>query len=320
MILIVAEAKDGHLKKNLGELVTAAQQLAGGAPVAIAVLGADTTALAQEAATWPVSAVHALTAPELGAYSPDGWVAALTELVQSLGATAIVAGHSTEARDWLPRLAERLGGGMATDITGLSLNGGMVDITRPVLSGKGIATVRITAQPACLSIRPNAFASAAPGAAPAPITNHTPVIGQVARTLLEALSSGGNGKVELSDAEIIVAGGRGIRGPENWGPLQELADALGAALGASRAVVDAGWIAHHHQVGQTGKTVSPKLYIAVGISGAIQHLAGMSSSRYIVAINSDPNAPIFKIADFGIVGDLFEVLPQLTAAVKAAKG
>lgn len=320
MVLIVAEAKNDQIKKNIGELITAGQQLAGGGPVAIAVLCSDPAAIAAQAAAYPVAAVHALQSPAFDTYTAEAWVAGIADLVKSQGFKFILAGHSTESRDWMPRLAERLGGGMATDITGLSGSGSSAVITRPVLSGKGIATVTIPGSPAVMTIRPNAFAATVATGANAPITTHTPGIGDVARTILQVLAGEGSGKAELAEAEIIVSGGRGIKGPENWGPIQELADALGAALGASRAVVDAGWIGHTHQVGQTGKTVSPKLYIAIGISGAIQHLAGMSSSKYIVAINNNADAPIFKIADFGIVGDLFEVVPQLTAAIRAARG
>ncbi|HYE79256.1 MAG TPA: electron transfer flavoprotein subunit alpha/FixB family protein, partial [bacterium] len=294
-------------------------RLANGGPVAIALLGPAAAALAPAAAKFPVATVYTFSDSTLEPYTAGAYVAALVPFIRDKGFLFVIAGHTLESRDFMPRLAERLGSGLAVDVTAFEANGDDVSITRPVLSGKAIATVDVRPRPELMTVRPNAF-PAAEVTGSAAIEAVASDAQAAATVILELIKGDGAGKVELSEAEIIVTGGRGIRGPENWGPLRELADALGAALGASRAVVDAGWIEHSHQVGQTGKTVSPKLYIAVGVSGAIQHLAGMSSSKYIVAINNNPDAPIFKIADFGIVGDLFEVVPKLTEAVKAAKG
>ncbi|MEO7995187.1 MAG: electron transfer flavoprotein subunit alpha/FixB family protein, partial [bacterium] len=280
MLLIIGEVAEGVLKKNTGELITAAQTIAQGAPIGLALLGATAAAAASAATALPVATIFTFSDPALEPYTVETRVAALADFCKARDVTVVIAGQTLEARDWMPRLAARLGGAMVPDITGLVLEGSTVVITRPVLSGKGIATVVPAASPLLLTIRANAFPPAT-GTGSATIEAVSTSLAAATRKILEVAASTGSGKVELSEAEIVVSGGRGIKGPENWGPLQDLADALGAALGASRAVVDAGWIEHAHQVGQTGKTVSPKLYVAVGISGAIQHLAGMSSSKYI---------------------------------------
>jgi electron transfer flavoprotein alpha subunit len=225
-------------------------------------------------------------------------------------------------KDLAPRVAARLGAGLVSDCVSLALKNGALEARRPMYAGKAFATVRCEGEPQMATLRPNVFAlGPRDGARQAEV-----VPGKVdgsARARVTAVAASGEGKVELSEAQVIVSGGRGLKGPEHFHLVQELGQAFGAAIGASRAVVDAGWVDHHMQVGQTGKTVSPTLYIACGISGAIQHLAGMSSSKFIVAINKDADAPIFKIANYGLVGDAFEILPRLTAAAKAyfaAKG
>jgi electron transfer flavoprotein alpha subunit len=224
-------------------------------------------------------------------------------------------------RDFLPRTAAALKVGLAQECTEAALVDGLLECIRPIYAGKALARVRLTMVPAMATLRPNVFSPAEPDESRsaeavefAPELTPEKVRGQVA-----GIQAGEGQKIELTEADVIVSGGRGMKGPENFPIVQELADVLGGALGASRAAVDAGWIDHQHQVGQTGKTVSPTLYVACGISGAIQHLAGMSSSKFIVAVNKDPEAPIFGVADFGIVGDLFEVVPKLTEEVKKAK-
>src|SRR5262249_23681907 len=226
-------------------------------------------------------------------------------------------GASAIGKDLAPRVAARLGVGLATDCTALSADGGKLLATRPVFAGKANQKVAFAKVPAIASLRPKVFAPVSRNgnaAAVEPLAFSWDAAASRAKVV--GVKAAGGGKADLTESEIIVSGGRGLKGPENFRLIEELAEALGATVGASRAVVDAGWRPHSDQVGQTGKAVSPKLYVAVGISGAIQHLAGMSSSRCIVAINKDPEAPIFKVADYGLVGDLFEVVPALTRAVK----
>jgi len=213
-------------------------------------------------------------------------------------------------------VAAKLGAGLVSDCSALAIKDARLEARRAMYSGKVLATVSWAAEPQLATLRPNVFALGTPDAA----RQAEVVKGSVdtsARARVTETHATTQGKVELTEAQIVVSGGRGLKGPENFPLVEGLAAAMGAAVGASRAVVDAGWVDHQYQVGQTGKTVSPSLYVACGISGAIQHLAGMSSSRVIVAINKDPDAPIFKVANYGILGDVFEVLPKLTEVAKA---
>jgi electron transfer flavoprotein alpha subunit len=224
---------------------------------------------------------------------------------------------SSLGRDLAARVAARLGVGLASDCTALSAAGGRLVASRPIFAGKAIQKIAFPASPALASLRPKAFAPVT-GAGKAGTVEALAFAWDESapRAKVAGMAGAKSGKVDLTEAEIIVSGGRGMKGPEHFNLVEQLADALGGSVGASRAVVDAGWRPHGEQVGQTGKTVSPKLYVAIGISGAIQHLAGMTSSRCIVAINKDPDAPIFKVADYGIVGDAFEVVPALTDAIR----
>ncbi|MBA2244197.1 MAG: electron transfer flavoprotein subunit alpha/FixB family protein, partial [Gemmatimonadetes bacterium] len=220
-------------------------------------------------------------------------------------------------KDLAPRVAARLGVGYAADCTAFEVEGGEVVATRPRYAGKVFSRVRFTGKPALLSVRPNVVMPTQSARAGEIRNLDVNLDGVDAGAVVREVRAAGGEKLDVSEAPVIVSGGRGLREPENFKLLEELAEALGnAAVGASRAVVDAGWRPHGEQVGQTGKTVAPTLYFAVGISGAIQHLAGMRTSKYIVAINKDPEAPIFKVADYGIVGDLFEILPRLTEEVR----
>ncbi len=219
-------------------------------------------------------------------------------------------------KDLAPRVAAKTGAGLASDCVALEAKGGKLVARRPMYAGKAYATVEWAGEPQMATLRPNVFALGVPD----PARQAEVVKGNApasSRAKVTAVGVSAQGKVQLTEAQIIVSGGRGLKGPENFPLVEALAEAMGAAVGASRAVVDAGWVDHQMQVGQTGKTVSPTLYVACGISGAIQHLAGMSSSKCIVAINKDADAPIFKVADYGILGDVFEVLPKLTAVAKA---
>jgi electron transfer flavoprotein alpha subunit len=250
-------------------------------------------------------------------YTPDGSAAAVAEAGKR--AVAIVFGATATGRDLAPRVAARLGVGLATDVTEFGIEGGKVVVTRPVYAGKVLQRLRIDGSPALLSIRPNTVQPVESAAAGA-ITPFA-VPGFTQRVTVKAVKAAASAALDVAEAPIVVSGGRGLKEPQHFKLLEELAAALGnAAVGASRAVVDAGWRDHGAQVGQTGKTVSPSLYIAVGISGAIQHLAGMRTAKTIVAINRDKDAPIFKVADYGIVGDLFEIVPRLTAEIRKLRG
>ena len=229
---------------------------------------------------------------------------------------AVLIPYTAMGKDVAPRVAARVGAGLVSDVVNLEVKDGKLEARRPVYAGKALATVRWEGEPQMATLRPNVFALGTAEAARKYDTVTGTADVSTRRARVQSVQAAGAGKVELTEAQIIVSGGRGLKGPENFHLVEELANALGAAVGASRAVVDAGWVDHQMQVGQTGKTVSPTLYVAAGISGAIQHLAGMSSSKVIVAINKDADAPIFKVADYGIVGDVFEVLPKLSAAAK----
>ncbi|HSM60957.1 MAG TPA: electron transfer flavoprotein subunit alpha/FixB family protein, partial [Longimicrobiales bacterium] len=258
---------------------------------------------------------------ELGEYNPDGYAQVVAERVRGGEYSAVVFPATTLGKDLAPRVAARLDVPLAGDVTGLEVADGELRIVRPVYSGKAFAHVRLEATPALVSIRPNVFQRAERPAAGTVETVAVELDASAWPTRVVEREAAGEGALDVSEATIIVSGGRGMKDPSNWHLLEALRDAIGngAALGASRAVVDAGWRPHGEQVGQTGKTVAPKLYVAIGISGAIQHLAGMRTSGTIVAINKDRDAPIFNVADYGIVGDLFDVVPKLTEEVTALR-
>lgn len=321
-IFAFAESRDGEIRKVAHETVTAARQLADamGTEVHAVVLGGSGAGAA--AAELGAAGADKVFVGESGAfekYSAEGFTTVIVKFIQENGCDAAVFAASALGKDLAPRVAARLGAGYAADCTGLEVQDGTVVATRPEFAGKLIAQVAATAKPAVVSIRPNVFLpSEGNGKAgevqPLDVSVNEADFGAVVREI----KAGAAEKMDVAEAPIVVSGGRGLGSPENFKLLEDLADAFGgkAAVGASRAVVDAGWRPHSEQVGQTGKTVAPTLYIAVGISGAIQHLAGMRTSRYIVAINKDPEAPIFKVADYGIVGDLHEILPRMTDEVR----
>lgn len=263
--------------------------------------------------------------PEYKDYSTDAYAIALTTLVEKYGPTSMLIGATPNGRDLGPRVSCRLKTGLTADCTGLDIDeeSGNVAWTRPAFGGNLMATILCPEhRPQIGTVRPGVFKKGEPDASHAAevITEDIHVSeDQIRAKVLELIKEMGDENVDLEGAEIIVSGGRGVGGPEGFEPIKALAEVLGATVGTSRAAVDAGWISHAHQVGQTGKTVGPKLYIACGISGAIQHLAGMNSSDVIVAINKDPDAPIFDVADYGVVGNLFEVLPVLTEEIKKAR-
>jgi electron transfer flavoprotein alpha subunit len=314
-VLVVAEQRDGALRKGSLEMVTAARQVADalGGTVDALVFGAGavsgTDALGKAGADRILTASH----PSFGLYQPDGYAATIAAAGKSHA--VIVFGATATGRDLAPRVAARLGVGLATDVTAVAVDGGKVVVTRPVYAGKAIQRLRLDGTPAIFSLRPNSLPVADQPRAGTAAVAEVPAF--TARVTVTGIKAPAVAALDVAEAGTVVSGGRGLKEPANFKLLEELADALGgAAVGASRAVVDAGWRDHAAQVGQTGKTVSPSLYIAVGISGAIQHLAGMRTAKTIVAINRDKDAPIFKVADYGIVGDLFEIVPKLTAEIK----
>jgi electron transfer flavoprotein alpha subunit len=318
-ILVFIEQRGGAVRAVSREALGEATRLAatlGGPVVGVCCAAADPglAALGDAGATEVLLATH----PTFELYEPTGYARAIVAAVEQVKPAALLFAASAMGRDLAPRVAARLGVGLAADCTALAVEGGRLIATRPVYAGKAQQRVAFTGTPAVASLRPKVFTPASGGnGGSAKVTPLAFTAPDAPKARVREVKATTAGKVDLTEAEIIVSGGRGLKGPEHFDIVEALAEALGATVGASRAVVDAGWRPHGDQVGQTGKTVSPKLYVAVAISGAIQHLAGMSSSRCIVAINKDADAPIFKVADYGIVGDAFEVVPALTEAVRA---
>ncbi|MCW8132933.1 MAG: electron transfer flavoprotein subunit alpha/FixB family protein [Planctomycetota bacterium] len=322
-ILVVAEHKDGKVKKTACELLTVARTLAAarGGKVLAAVLGPGAGQAAAELGAWGAETV---LVGEAGfeAYASLKWTRAICEAAAARRPAAILMSVSSLSRDLAGRVAARAQAALASDCTALSAEGDGFKIVRPMLAGRALVTaVHAGPGPLLATLRPNVFTAEKP-AAPAAGTVEALACAddpRDQRVVVKSFAAGGGTRPELTEAAVVVSGGRSLGSADAFKVIYDLADALGAAAGASRAAVDAGYAPHSMQVGQTGKTVSPVLYIACGISGAIQHLAGMRTSKYIVAINTDPNAPIFKLADYGIVGDLFEVVPALTEEVNKAK-
>jgi electron transfer flavoprotein alpha subunit len=321
-ILAVVEQRGGALRSVSHEVVTAARSVADatGADVHAALIGpSGIDSLAADLGRFGAATVHISADDRFADYSGDTFAATLAAHIRDAGYWAVFFPASAMGKDLAPRVAARLDLPLVTDATALDVEAGELTITRPILAGRAIARVRLDAATRLVSLRPNTF-RAEEKAAAVTVESMAPAgTADDRRAQVIEVSAAAAGKVDVAEAPIIVSGGRGMKGPENWHLLEALRDALGptAALGASRAVVDAGWRPHSEQVGQTGKTVSPNLYFAVAISGAMQHLAGMRSSGTIVAINKDPDAPIFKVADYGIVGEAADVLPALTSAIGA---
>jgi len=317
---IVEDDRQGNPKKVMAEVVGEASRLAGQ-------MGAQAEAvwLTDKAAPEGVTLLGELGAKRVwllenaafGAYRGEVWTPVVAELAAKESPQAILAPVTTRQREMMARLAARLGAGLSADSTALALEDGKLVATRPVYAGKLLCRVTWSKAPWLVTLRPNVFRPAEPRAgAAAQVERPAASIPAEGMKLVERREEAATGLPELAEAEIVVSGGRGLKGPENFVILEALAKVIGAAVGASRAAVDAGWRPHRFQIGQTGRTISPKLYMGFGISGAIQHLAGMRTSKVICAVNKDPEAPIFKIADYGIVGDLFEVAPLLTAEFK----
>ena len=316
-VLVFVEVRDGKIRKSSLEAVSEAKRISGkmgGEPVAVLV-GAETQSLASQVGAFGATTVYTVEDASLRAYAPEAYAQAVVAAARKSDAGVIFAAATALGKDLAPTVAGMMGVGLAADCTGLSFEGGELLARRPVYAGRAYATVRLKKSPAIYSLRPNLFPAQESGGSPK-VEKLT--VSLEPRTVVKETTVAAQGKAELTEASVIVSGGRGLKGPENFHLRDKLAEALGAATGASRAVVDLGWRPHAEQVGQTGKTVSPNLYIALGISGAIQHLAGMRTSKVIVAVNKDPDAPIFKIATYGIVGDAFEVVPALTEQLQKA--
>jgi electron transfer flavoprotein alpha subunit len=320
-ILAVCEQKGGTLRKVSREVAAAARQLAdaSGGTVDAIVLGAPgVDAAGAKLGEAGADRVLVATAAGFGNYAPDGYAATIAAQAKSGGYAAVLLGATAMGRDLAARLAVQVDAPLAMDATAIAMEAGKVVVTRPVYAGKAIQQLVLDAATVLVAIRPNIFAVGAAGKAGA-VENVT-ASAVTPRTVVKEVKAAEQGALDVAEASIVVSGGRGMKGPEHFHLIEELAKAFGnAAVGASRAVVDAGWRPHGEQVGQTGKTVSPQLYIAVGISGAIQHLAGMRTAKVIVAINKDKDAPIFKVADYGIVGDAFEILPRLAEEIRKAR-
>jgi electron transfer flavoprotein alpha subunit len=322
-VLAFAESRGGDLRKVAYEAVTAARALAdaaGGEVHAVVAGGPGIAGKAEALGRSGADVVVTLEHAALADYNPEALASFLADRVKTGGYRAVVFVASAQGKDLAPRVAARLGVPLASDLTSVKLTGDTVVGTHPVNTGKVIATVTLSATPAVVSIRPGAV-SAADNPRQARVEAGAAVGDPSAsRVKVTQTVAGNTAKLDLGDAPVIVSGGRGLRAAENFKLVEDLAAAFGnAAVGATRAVTDDGWRPHSDQIGQTGRQVSPNLYVAVGISGAIQHLAGMRTSKTIVAINKDKEAPIFKVADYGIVGDVLEIVPALTAAVKEAK-
>lgn len=321
-VLAVAESRDGALRAVSREVVATARRLADdlGADVEVLLLGGPgVSAAAPDLAEAGADRVLVAEGDAFAGYHPDAAVGCVEERCASGEVAIVLFAATAQGKDLSARSAARLGRSLATDVTAVDIEGGVPVVVRPQYAGKAYAKLRLIAEPALVSLRPNVFpATGSPGRgeveAIAPSAD--------ARTRVVGFERGEREQLDVTEANIVVSGGRGMQGPENWGLLEDLVAALGseATLGASRAVVDAGWRPHGEQVGQTGKVVSPGLYFAVGISGAIQHLAGMRTANVIVAVNRDPEAPIFGVANYGLVGDVFEVLPRLTEEIRAVRG
>ena len=322
-VLVYAETRAGAPRKVAFEALTAARALAdasGGGEVHALVAGAaGIGAAAEQLGRYGADVVLVVEGPDFAQFARESIAATLTERAMSGGYRAVLLGFSAQGRDLGPRVAARLDAPIATDVTEIGVSGDTITVKHPAYANKVIVSLTLTGSPVVLSVRPSAFTAA-----------ESPKAGRVEQLQSVAASTpvvrvtevveGAKGRPDLGEAAIIVSGGRGLKAAENFKLVEDLADAFGnAAVGATRAVTDDGWRPHSDQIGQTGRQVSPQLYVAIGISGAIQHLAGMRTSRTIVAINKDKEAPIFKVADYGIVGDAAEIVPALTAAVLEAR-
>jgi len=317
-ILIVLEQREGKLKRFSFEAVSTTVKIAADLNLEkeAVVIGNEIENINDIGNYGIEKAIH-LKSDKLADYSSTGYSEVISKYIDDSGADFILLSNTSLGKDLAPYLAAKINAGLIMDAVSINTSSGELIITRPVYAGKAFIDVKFKSRKKVLTIRPNVFkAISSESKSPEVIVKEVNPVNLKSRVISYKKSEG---KLDVAEADVIVSGGRGMKGPENFHLIEKLAEAFGGAVGASRAVVDAGWRPHREQVGQTGKTVSPSLYVACGISGAIQHLAGMSSAKYIVAINKDKDAPIFSIADYGIAGDIFEIIPKLTEEVKKIK-
>lgn len=316
LVLIYAELSGGKIKKGAFELLSFAQKSQ--LKSKVLVVGPGSEKCADQLKGWSVEELIHCEDPHLENYNSELYLSLLCDVIKNESPDFVLASASMSAKDLFPRAAARLGVGIVSDCTDLQLDGSNLKTTKPMYAGKCFATTEFkNSKPAIALVRPNQLSVGSPNGDQVPSAKSVPAPSTASlKTLIKDIVKSTSEKLDLTEANIIVSGGRGMKGPEHFKLLEDLAETLGATVGASRAVVDAGWVPHAMQVGQTGKTVAPSLYIACGISGAIQHLAGMSGSKVIVAINNDKDAPIFQKATYGIVGDVFEILPELNKEFK----
>ena len=320
-VMVIAEQRDGEIRKVSYEVVSEGKRLADkmGQKVTAVLLGQNIKEKAAKLGHYGADKVIVADDARLGTYTTDAYVSVIADIVKANDPAVLIMGASVQGKDLAARLSGRLGVGMAQDCTALSVDNGNLVAIRPIYAGKAYAKVGFSdKRPHMATARPNVMPMNEPDVSKSPeVVDAAIALDDAAlKTKVVDVVRDASGKVDLTEADKIVSGGRGMKGPEHYKILEDLAAVIGASVGASRSAVDAGWRPHADQVGQTGKVVSPNLYIACGISGAIQHLAGMSTSKVIVAINKDPDAPIFQRADYGVVDDLFKVVPALTEEVK----
>lgn len=316
-VLVFGEIRDGKLRNVSFEAITAAKKIAGGGKIVGLILGGNSRNLAQEFVHYGADRVVVAENEQLKSYSPEAYTEAVMQVIQAEQPDAFILGHTAVGKDVGPRVAAKLKAGLISDAVSLDVDGEKISFTRPIYSGKAFEKLDVKKGMILATIRPNNFDS---------LEKNESSVGDVVsmdveikdlRTVIKEVVRKAVGGIDLTEAKVIVSGGRGVKSKDGFKPLQELADLLGGAVGASRGACDADYCDYSLQIGQTGKVVTPDLYIACGISGAIQHVAGMSNSKVIVAINKDPEATIFNIADYGIVGDLFEVVPLLIDELKS---
>lgn len=317
-VLVFIEQRDGQIKKSSFEAAKTASLMAvkSGSEVEAVVFGGKVNDL-EKLGGYGVKTVNFFKNDGLTLYSPKTYTELTAKQISESGAGIVLFANTSMGKDLAPRVAAKTDSGIAMDAIAYEFDGNELVVSRPVFAGKAIEEIKITSSVKIVTLRPNVFAAGEPDANSAVVNTIDVTEVNNAAKVIEVKKA--DEKLDVAEADIIVSGGRGIKGPEHFNLVEDLAKLLGAATGASRAIVDAGWRPHSEQVGQTGKTVSPTLYIALGISGAIQHLAGMRSSKYIVAINKDKDAPIFQVADYGITGDLFEIVPALIEEIKKVK-
>ncbi|MFC9774891.1 electron transfer flavoprotein subunit alpha/FixB family protein [Paenibacillus chitinolyticus] len=317
--LIVAEAKGGALRQVSFETIGAAKAIAAeGDSVLAALIGSGVSGLAGELAAYGAQKVYVTDHADLKDYNPEAYGKALHDIIRQAEPDAVLLGHTAIGKDLAPQIASLLGAGQISDVTAVESDGGKAVFTRPIYAGKALEKKTFTSFPWVITVRPNNITAPAAAEGASAAVENVAYEASSLRTVIREVVQKTSGQIDLAEAKVVISGGRGVKSADGFKPLEELAGVLGGAVGASRGACDAGYCDYAMQIGQTGKVVTPEIYIACGISGAIQHLAGMSGSRVIIAINKDPEAPIFKVADYGIVGDLFDVVPLLTEEFRKA--